>query len=118
VCIAEEDIKFFGNGAWQYYLDNKPDDFDIYLGMFFLGNPDGNVITDFTGLTLYTVSQKFYAKFLTTPDDDHLDRLLKGLGKFVCCPKFVCTQYNGVSGNTGKFEEYDRLLEGRPIFGK
>ena len=117
VCVAEDDIKFFGKGAWQYYLDNKPEDFDIYLGMFFMGDPnERNELTYFNGMTLYTVSKNFYPTFLTLPNDEHIDRALAGKGKYVCCPKFVCTQYDGFSANTGKEETYENLIQGRNLF--
>src|ERR1700677_1855384 len=37
VCIAEDDLYFFAPGAWQYFLDNIPADYDIYLGVVFHG---------------------------------------------------------------------------------
>lgn len=32
VLIFEDDIRFCGKGAFDYYIANKPKDFDIYLG--------------------------------------------------------------------------------------
>lgn len=114
VCIGEDDLQFSSEKSWQYFLDNKPVDFDIYLSMVYLGEPDEyNVVKEFTGLTLYIVSRKFYEKFLSVPDDDHLDRLLGGLGKYVVCKPFVAKQFNGISSNTGKWEDYDHLLRNR-----
>lgn len=119
VTIAEDDIQFTHLDSWKYYLDNKPNDFDIYLGMVYLGEPDeNNVIADFTGLTLYTVSRRFYDTFLSTDEDAHLDRALAGLGKYIVCSPFVAIQYNGFSSNTGKDENYDSLLVNRKLFGR
>jgi hypothetical protein len=117
VCIAEDDILFFDKGAWDYFLNQKPNEYDLYLGMIFLGQPDqNNTVKDFTGLTIYCVHKRFYSRFLTTKDDEHLDVALKNLGEYYVCNPFIATQHNGISSNTGKWEDYDRLLEGRPIF--
>jgi hypothetical protein len=114
VMIAEDDIKFSSVNGVDYFLKQKPNDFDIYLGGLFLGDPDEkNVVKTFTGLTLYVVARRFYDTFLTVPDDDHLDRLLDGLGRYVVCNPFVVTQHDGVSGNTGKFEIYGGLTKNR-----
>jgi len=118
VCIGEDDLKFTAPGAWGYFLEQKPKDFDIYLGGTFMGIPDeNNMVKDFAGLTLYIVAKRFYERFLSTPDDDHLDRVLSGLGKYVVCNPIVVTQYDGVSGNTGKFEAYEGFFKNRNLFG-
>lgn len=117
VAVAEDDIRFSAPGAWKFYLDQMPPDFDIYLGMIYLGTPDDcGVVDHFTGFTLYTVHQRFYDTFLSVPDDDHIDRLMGGLGKFVVCRPFVCYQYDGHSSNTGKYEEYGQLTKNRQFF--
>lgn len=114
VCIAEDDLIFSSPNSWEYFLEHKPKDFDLYLSMVYLGTPDeNNEVKDFTGLTMYIVKSKFYEKFLSVPDDDHLDRLLAGLGKYVVCQPFVAKQSNGFSSNTGKEENYDELLRNR-----
>lgn len=117
VAIAEDDIRFTHTNSWNYFLSNKPEDFDIYLGMIYLGEIDeNNIVENFTGLTLYIVSKRFYDTFLSVPEDEHLDRALGGLGKFVVCYPFVAKQYNGFSSNTGKVENYDKLLENRKFY--
>lgn len=119
VCIAEDDIHFFSPKGWEFYLSKKPDwwKYDLYLSMVFMGDIDaGNKVEEFTGLTLYCVSKKFYEIFLSIPDDGHLDLLLARQGDYHVCVPFVCTQHEGVSGNTGKWESYDRLLRGRNLY--
>lgn len=117
VRIAEDDLRFSGKGAWDYFLKQKPIDFDIYLGGVFLGDPDdNNIVKDFTGMTMYVVKQRFYDTFLSVPNDDHIDRLLGGLGRYVVCNPFVVTQYDGRSSNTGKHEAYGRLQESRNFY--
>ena len=114
IIIAEDDIRFSRPGAWQYYLSQKPKDYDLYLGGIFLGEPDeNNVVKEFTGMTLICVAERFYDTFLNTPNDEHIDRLLNGLGRFVVCNPFVCTQYDGISSNSGQFEKYGELQSSR-----
>lgn len=117
VTIAEDDIKFTHENSWNYYVSQLPSDYDLFLSMCFLGQPDeNNIVKDFTGMTLYTVHERFYDSFLSVPDDDHIDRLLGGLGKYVVCNPFVATQYDGISANTGKFETYGELTKDRNFY--
>jgi hypothetical protein len=115
VCIAEDDIVFSNGKSLEYFLEQKPPDFDIYLSMVFLGEIyDGNRVRDWTGLTLYIVNHKFYEKLLSVPDDAHIDRELSKLGgDFLVCTPFVAKQKDGLSSNTGKFETYGQLYENR-----
>jgi hypothetical protein len=112
--IGEDDLKFSSPGAWKYFLEKKPKDFDIYLGGIFLGQPDeNNIVKEFTGMTLYCIHSRFYDTFLNTPEDEHIDRALGNLGKYVVCNPFVVTQWDGWSSNTGKMETYKDLQAGR-----
>lgn len=114
VIIAEDDVKFSRPGAWQYYLSQKPVDYDLYLGGIFIGELDEkNEVKDFTGMTLITINSRFYDTFLNTPNDEHIDRALNGLGRFIVCSPFVVTQYDGVSSNSGQFEKYGELQASR-----
>lgn len=114
VAIAEDDILFTSPNSWKYFLEKKPKEFDLYLSMVYLGDPDKDgIVKDFTGMTCYIVSKKFYPTFLTVPDDEHIDRALSGTGVFFVCHPFIAKQYNGFSANTGKSENYDQLLTGR-----
>lgn len=122
VTIAEDDIKFFGKGAYDHYLSQMPppSEFDIYLG----GIMDGEVGVDgavvggrFTGLTLYTVSNKFYNTFLAINSSGHLDGLLRGLGRYVVCDPMVVTQHGGYTDNLGRIvQSYDLKIQGRKIW--
>ena len=114
VAIAEDDVRFTNPKGWQYFIEHKPTDFDLYLGGLFLGVPDNdNVVESFTGMTMYIISQRFYDTFLSVENDAHIDHSLKGLGRYIVSNPLVVTQWNGVSGNTGKFEDYEALQGGR-----
>lgn len=118
VAIAEDDIKFTHPNSWEFFLNQKPKDFDLYLSMIYSGDIDqNNQVRKFTGMTMYVVGSRFYDTFLSVPDDDHIDQLLSRTeGRFIVCNPFVAVQYDGFSSNTGKNEVYDTLLHGRNIY--
>lgn len=120
VTIAEDDVCFLGPGAFDYYISRIPDDYDIYLGGIFDGEilPDNTVKNgDFSGLTLYTVHQRFYDTFLSIRNVGHLDRLLKGMGKYVVCNPIIVSQHSGWSDNHNKiYTNYNDRLKGRKLW--
>ena len=117
ITIAEDDIKFTSPGAFDYYLQQEPDTFDLYLGGIYHGDikPD-NTVADFAGLMLYMIHQRFYDIFLSVPEGNDLDRELAGKGKFVVCNPFAATQYNGYSDNKQRYMDYDCCLQNRQLF--
>ena len=128
VCIAEDDIKFQASGAWDYFLSQKPKEYDLYLGSTLHGIiDDKGLITDFTSMTLYMVSKRFYRLFLSVRDVDNIDRALghynfhsmvKDSLKYYVCDPMVCSQWGGYSDNKKKWvDSYDHFLEGRKLFG-
>lgn len=121
VIIAENDITFFGDGAWDYYLKNIPEDYDIYFGMIYVGEiKDNRVVSESSGFTLYMVNERFYDRFLAAPPDKHIDRTITSLWeqyKFMVCPKFVCHQNDTQSDNTMGRPDLTKYLKGRELFG-
>jgi hypothetical protein len=116
VCIAEDDIVGTHPNSWNYFLSQKPKEYDMYLSMVYLGDIIDGRVESFTGMTLYSVSRKFYDKFLSVDPNEHIDRALAGLGDYHVCHPFTFIQRNGFSSNTGKMEEYDQLLNGRILY--
>lgn len=118
VAIAEDDIKFFAPGAWDYFIKNTPTDYDLYMSSVYVGDiAQDNTVSDFCGFGLYIVHSHFYDKFLSADKYDHIDRAMKGLGRFIVCDPFIAGQWDGFSSNTGKEETYGNLMNGRKIFG-
>jgi hypothetical protein len=118
VCIAEDDLYFFAPGAWQYFLDNIPTDFDIYLGVVFHGLNEDNTTDDWCGMGLYIVNERFYDTFLAANEVNHLDRALARKGRFVVCDPMICSQRAGFSDNKKHWDSYDRYLVGKRLFGR
>lgn len=117
VCIAEDDILFTHPDSYKYFLDNIPQDFDIYLGGIYTGHiePD-NSVKSFTGFHLYIVHERFYETYLSTDKDTHIDISLANLGKYILCNPMAAIQLNGFSSNTGKEMNYDFLLANKQLY--
>lgn len=109
--IAEDDIIFTSENSWKYFLENIPNDYDIFLSMLYAGQIENNrVINGFSGMTLYCVHERFYDFFLSISNDLHIDR---GLGmyafekKYMVCNPYVARQSGGFSNNMGKVMTYE-----------
>jgi hypothetical protein len=117
ICIMEDDVHFTNNGSFNYFLQNKPQDFDIYLSGIYLGKIlEDNSVNDFAGFHCYIVNKRFYETYLSVPDDAHIDRALAGLGKYIVCNPFIAIQHNGFSYNTKMDMNYDDLLIGKELY--
>lgn len=114
VAIAEDDCEFTSLNSYKYFLDHKPDDFDIYLGGYYSGikNPD-NTLYSFSGLHLYICSARYYDQFLATPLNKNIDKGQAGFGKFICCDPLVAKQRNGYSFHRKSVVDDDHYLVGR-----
>lgn len=110
VCIAEDDVHFTGKGAWKYFIDHIPEDFDVYLAGVSCGViKKDRTVRDFCALHLYIVHQQFYDKFLGVSSELHLDRALADKGKFIVSKPYCAIQWNGYSDNKKKYATYDHL---------
>lgn len=122
VTVAEDDIKFLGAGAYNYYLSQipNPETFDIFLGGIMNGEilPDNTVKEGyFTGLTLYTMSHRFYSAFLSIRATGNIDALLRGRGRFIVCNPIVVSQHGGYSDNKQRIvKSYDEILKGKNLW--
>jgi hypothetical protein len=108
ILIAEDDISFTGQDAFNYFVQNIPPAFDLYLGgVMWRDNEQTQPLHDFSGLTLYIINEQFYDVFLNLPVTIHIDRALAGRGNFhLCCP-MVAFQHNGYSDNKLRYCNYD-----------
>jgi len=118
IIIAEDDLVWSGSGAWKYFLDNKPNDFDLYVGSYYSGSHDGdNIVTGLRGLTLYCCSFRFFDKFLSLPESMHIDGAISLSGaKVIVCDQFVCRQAAGFSDQRKRHAE--NKIVGQKMFGE
>ena len=121
VCIAEDDLRWTGTGAWKYFMENIPSEFDIYVGSYYHGSHDANFIVTggFSGLTLYVVKNSYFDRFLSLPGINHIDKEIDMSGaKIVVSPKFVCTQAPGYSDQRRKFVDDSHRIKTKQLFGQ
>jgi GR25 family glycosyltransferase involved in LPS biosynthesis len=117
ICIMEDDVHFTNPNSFNHFLDKKPEDFDIYLSGIYLGEIfEDNSVKEFAGFHCYIVNNRFYEKYLSVPDDAHIDRALAGIGKYYVSNPFIAIQHNGFSYNTKMDMNYDDLLVGRELY--
>jgi hypothetical protein len=117
VLIAEDDLHFTSPGAFDFFLQNKPKDFDLYLGGVSHGKLDpGNQVDDFAGGFFYLVNARFYNEFLNTSEEFHIDRQLRGKGKFIVCDPFAVIEHSGFSDNTKRFYDADLFFLNRDLY--
>jgi hypothetical protein len=116
ICIMEEDVMFAAFDGWKYFQDNIPDSFDLYLGGAYGLNKQaldrvaagcGPVeINNFAGLHCYIINASYYEKFLSMPEDKHIDDQ-PGLGRFYVCAPFVALQHPGWSSTAQRTVDYN-----------
>jgi len=117
ILIAEDDIKFTDQGAFDFFLKSIPNVFDLYLGGIIWGEiREDNSVTDFSGIMLYLIHERFYDAFLDISKSYHLDRSLKNKGRFIVCNPMVAIQHNGLSDNSKRMMNYEVYLKGKKLY--
>lgn len=110
VCIMEQDCKFTSNDSWKYFLENKPDTYDIYSAATYVDDlVDKNILC---GFHLYFVHSCFYDTFLNVSDTGHIDTEVDKLkGNFKVCRPFIALQRAGFSFNHQQKVDYNIVLK-------
>lgn len=104
VAILEQDVAFPNPKGWEYFLKNKPEQYDIYSSCNYLIDnrvvyePPLIKVNDFTGFHCYFINETWYDKFLSTPSGQHIDTAQKG-GDFYCCFPYPAIQNPSKSAN-------------------
>ena len=101
IIMMEDDVKFCGHGAFQYFLNNKPDSFDVYLSGFYDGRMDKQtkkIIRSWSGTHCWIIRKQFYDTVLSCDDRAHIDRWMFMHSKdiFSCYP-FAAIQHHTFS---------------------
>lgn len=127
ICIMEEDVMFLGPGTWQFFLDNKPDKYDLYLGGCYGLNQDaykriaegtGAIqIHNFAGLHCYIINESYYDRFLAMPENKHIDDQ-PGMGVFYVSAPFMALQHPGWSSNNKDKVNYNKNIPKECLYGK
>ena len=118
VCIMEDDVCFFAKGAFEFFVKNIPDDYDIFLGSISSGELDkDNAVKWFRGMSLYIVHERFYDTFLSVKETANIDSVLSDKGVYKVCPALVCYQMDGYSYNKKAVKQYSKLTNKYKIYG-
>lgn len=115
ILIMEEDVWFPGQTGYQYFLQNMPAEFDLYLGGVYdldqeaKRNPRETTIKikKFTGLHCYIIRARYYNRFLAIPEEAHIDVAQDGKGDFFVCFPFAALQHPGWSANNRMKVDYN-----------
>jgi hypothetical protein len=116
VTVFEDDIYFPAADGCDYYLRNKPEDFDLYLGGIYRGEIIDGKVDYFTGLHCYTVKAKFYDKFLSADESLNIDHAMAGLGDFYVVYPFAAIQINSFSDTEMAMSTHEGLLKDKLIY--
>lgn len=117
LAIAEDDLMFCGDDGWQYFLNNKPDNFDVYIsGSYLIDAPEKwepplVKVSCWVGNHLIIVHEKYYDRFLSVPDNYHIDTAQGGFGDFYLCFPFAALQRPGFSANSMTQVNYNAQLK-------
>lgn len=117
ICVAEDDVHFTAKGAWQYFLNNKPNDFDLYLSSIHGGGISSqNQTNSFSSLLCYIIHNRFYNTFLEANESEDIDRAMNGKGKFVVVNPFATIQAETFSDNTKRIHRQEKIYKNRKFF--
>lgn len=118
VCIFEDDVWFPSEDGFRYFVQNKPETYDLYLGGLSRGNIDDNKVTKrYSGQFCYFIHERYYDTFLRTDDKLDIDGGQSNRGLFKVCYPFAAFCYPGWSENCRGVMDYSHLLIGRDIYG-
>lgn len=127
VVLIEDDCQFVAPDGWQYFLNHKPDDYDIYLGgCYGLNKVAFNTVREqvgaieihnFVGLHCAIIHSRYYDRFLSVPDNEHIDTIQAGMGKFYLCYPMAAIQRKGFSANNMAEVDYNSQLVAEDVYG-
>jgi hypothetical protein len=124
VLIVEDDFLLTHRTSIERFMENKPFEYDLYLGGISGGEvkeENGEVLTQFSGLFFYMVHERFYDCFLEADESLHIDyyiglpqpKVIQKLGRkpiIKCCYPMIAITTDGVSDNTGLQVSHDKFF--------
>lgn len=125
VIVMEDDCHWVAKGAFEYFINKKPKEYDLYLSSVLNGRieGDGSLHGTVTGFQAYMVHQNFYDRFLEADPNLDIDHAImkanykaENKAKIICCYPFATMEHNTFSDNTKKFHDLNRLYHDRKFF--
>ena len=121
ILIGEDDLCFPATDGYQYFIKNKPQYYDLYIAGSYLPiehNPYPHA-TSVVGFHLYFVHSRYYDRYLSLPDDGHIDQLQDGSTcEIKVCYPFAAIQRPGWSSNNRAAVNYNNQLKAEDVYGK
>ncbi len=120
--IMEDDCIFSAPGAFDYFLSQVPEDYDLFMGLIYHGEiRENRVINGFSGgMTLYLIHERFYDTALNNvADSSHIDRSFGEIcfkHEYYVCNPFVVKQLGGYSENLKRSMSYQSYHENMEFF--
>jgi hypothetical protein len=117
VMIAEDDLYFRNENGFKYFMDNKPDNFDVYIGGTYL--IDNRIeykapivkVDGWVGNQLIIINEKYYDTYLSVPNESHIDTVQQGLGDFyLCFPMPALQRPSKSANNNNELVNYNAIL--------
>ena len=126
ITIFEDDVMFPNENAWNYFMQHKPDYYDIYIGgSYMIDNrinykPPIVKVPNYIGNHCIIVHERYYDTWLNTNSLEHCDGVHKDGDFFLCFP-MVALQRPGYSENhsnaTNQIVNYNpRITEFHPEY--
>jgi len=118
--IGEDDLMFPSKGGWKYFMDNKPKDYHIYSAASYLSfpRPQNECLINvecIVGFHLYAIHSSYYDRFLSSPEDKHIDTCQQSDKMYVIYP-FAALQRRGYSANNKAIVDYNLMLNDTDVY--
>lgn len=105
ILIAEDDLHFVTDNAWEYFKKNKPKKYDCYLGGSYLIHNEWKYepplvrVPEWVGNHIIYINESYYDKWLASKPDGHIDTEQRGKGDFYVCFPYAALQRPSKSAN-------------------
>lgn len=115
ICIMEDDIMFPSEHGWEYFIKNKPDNYDIYIGGSYLIDnrlefkPPLVKVDSYVGNQILIVHERYFDTWLNTNEKEHCDTVHRN-GLFYLCFPFIGLQRSGWSCNSQAVVNYNPVI--------
>lgn len=117
ILIAEDDFRLTAPGAFQYYISQKPEVYDIYLGGTLFGKQDReNKVRRFAGTHFWMIHSRFYNTILSLNEGLNIDTAVQKKGLFYVCDPMVAIVHDSYSDRLKAFTDHRKYFEGRKLF--
>lgn len=123
ICLMEDDVMFPNENGWQYFLDKKPKEYDVYIGgSYFIDNRIEYAsplvkVNEWVGNHCIIINERYYDKFLCSPTKAHIDQVQKGMGEFyLCFPMAALQRPNRSANNSHQLVNYNTKVPKEYIY--